>query len=297
MARTRIPKPRLACEITPNGVIAARAKSDGSRLDVHTWRKLERDLVRPSLTPGNIVDPTTLTHTIEGALSAVAGRKRDVIAVLPDAAVRVLLLDFDTLPDKAAEADPIVRFRLRKSVPFDADHAALSFQSYRKDGSVRVLAAVCPREVLTEYESAIRGAGYEPGIVLPSMLAALSAIEAERPTLLVKLDGNYVSIAIAQGNEVVFYRTLDVLPGRSGTDIANEVYPSIVFFEDNYSAKIEHIFLISASNTQDLAQALQEQTGIRAESLESGIDAGESLSGDPLPKSALAGVAGVLTHA
>ncbi len=297
MARTRIPKPRLACEISPNGVIAARAKSDGSRLDVHTWRKLERDLVRPSLTPGNIADPTTLTQTIEGALSAVAGRKRDVIAVLPDAAVRVLLLDFDTLPDKAAEADPIVRFRLRKSVPFDADHAALSFQSYRKDGSVRVLAAVCPREVLTEYESAIRGAGYEPGIVLPSMLAALSAIEAERPTLLVKLDGNYVSIAIAQSNEVVFYRTLDILPGRSGTDIANEVYPSIVFFEDNYSAKIERIFLISSSNTEELAQALHEQTGIRAENLDCGIDAGESLSGDSLPKSALAGVAGVLTHA
>src|SRR5690348_3686942 len=137
MARSRIPKPRLACEITPQGVIAARAKSDGSRLDVHTWRKLERDLVRPSLSPGNIADPTTLTQTIESALSAVGGRKRDVIAVLPDGAIRVLLLDFDTLPDKPAEADPIVRFRLRKSVPFDADHAALSFQSYRKEGRDR----------------------------------------------------------------------------------------------------------------------------------------------------------------
>src|SRR5690348_14463523 len=117
MATARIPKPRLACEITPNGVVAARAKSDGSRLDVHTWRKLERDLVRPSLNPGNIADPTTLAHTVESALSAVAGRKRDVVAVLPDAAIRVLLLDFDSLPEKTSEADPIVRFRLRKSVP------------------------------------------------------------------------------------------------------------------------------------------------------------------------------------
>ncbi len=296
MARIRIPKPRLACEITPQGVIAARAKSDGSRLDVHTWRKLERDLVRPSLTPGNIADPTTLMQAIESALSAVGGRKRDVIAVLPDGAVRVLLLDFDTLSEKPAEADPIIRFRLRKSVPFDADHAALSFQSYRKDGIVKVLAAVCPREVLNEYESVIRGAGYEPGVVLPSTLAALSAVEAARPTLLVKLDGNYVSIAIAQGNEVIFYRSLDVLPGRSGTDIANEVYPSIVFFEDNYSAKIERIFLFSSVNSDELAQALQEQTGLRPESLDSGIDVGESLSGDGIPKSTLAGIAGVLTR-
>lgn len=296
MARNRIPKPRLACEITAQGVMAARAKSDGSRLDVHTWRKLERDLVRPSLTPGNIADPAALTQTIESALSAVGGRKRDLVAVLPDAAIRVLLLDFDSLPEKAAEADPIIRFRLRKSVPFDADHAALSFQSYRKDAAVKVLAAVCPREVLNEYESVIRGAGYEPGVVLPSTLAALSAIEAQRPTLLVKLDANYISIAIAQGNEIIFYRTLDVPPSRSGTDIANEVYPSIVFFEDNYSARIEHIFLISSSLGEELAQALQEQTGMRPESLDSGIDVGESLSGDGIPKSALAGIAGVLTR-
>ena len=296
MARNRIPKPRLACEITPQGVIAARAKSDGSRLDVHTWRKLERDLVRPSLSPGNIADPASLIQTIESALSAVGGRKRDVVVVLPDAAIRVLLLDFDTLPEKTAEAEPILRFRLRKSVPFDADHAALSFQSYRKDGTVKVLAAVCPREVLNEYESVIRGAGYEPGVVLPSTLAALSAIEAERPTLLVKVDGNYISVAIAQGNEVIFYRALDALPNRTGTEIANEVYPSIVFFEDNYSAKIERIFLISSSLGEELAQALQEQTGIRPESLDSGIDAGESLSGDGIPKSALAGIAGVLTR-
>src|SRR5689334_7056662 len=110
MARTGIPKPRLACEITPHGVIAARAKSVGSRLDAHTWRKLERDLVRPGLTPGNIADPTTLTQAIESALSAVAGRKRDVVAILPDGAIRVLLLDFDALPEKLIEADPIVRF-------------------------------------------------------------------------------------------------------------------------------------------------------------------------------------------
>src|SRR6185437_17002276 len=142
MARNRIPKPRLACEITAQGVIAARAKSDGSRLDVHTWRKLERDLVRPSLAPGNIADPGTLTQTIESALSAVGGRKRDVVAVLPDAAIRVLLLDFDSLPEKVAEAEPIIRFRLRKSVPFDADHAALSFQSYRKEQGEGCLAAV-----------------------------------------------------------------------------------------------------------------------------------------------------------
>jgi type IV pilus assembly protein PilM len=294
MATLKEAKPRLACEVTPQNIIAARAKSDGSGLDVHTSRRIDAGWVRPSLSAGNITNSAALSHSIEGALSAVGGRKRDVIALLPDACVRVLLMDFDTLPEKTVDAEPIVRFRLRKSVPFDADQAALSFQTYRKPGTVKVLAAVTPREVLNEYEELFRSAGYEPGFVLPSTLAVLNAVQADRPTLVVKGDGTFVSVAIADKNEVVFYRMLDVVAHRTGASIADEVYPSIVFFEDNYSAKIERILLTTAENLSELKTALQEQTGVQAESFESMGNFGENLSGDGLSPSALAGVAGAL---
>lgn len=296
MAIVREPKPRLACEITSQNIIAARGNRDGSGLEVHTVRRLEQSLVHPSLAAGNISNPSTLAQAIAGALSAVGGRKRDVVAIVPDPTVRVLLMDFDTLPDKTAEAEPIIRFRLRKSVPFDAEQAAVSFQTYRKGETIKVLAAVTPREIREEYENAFRSAGYEPGYLLPSTLAALQAMEADRPTLLVKIDGNFISVAIADHNELVFYRMLDFVPNRTGTTIADEVYPSIVFFEDNYSAKIERILLASSGTVDELGQALQEQTGIRPEMLASDAYVGESLSGDALPVSALAGVAGVLTH-
>ena len=296
MALKPDPKPRLACEITSQNIIAARARSNAGGLDVHTVRRLDPDLVRPSLAAGNIANASELAQSLAGALSAVGGRKKDVIAIVPDAAVRVLLMDFDTLPEKPAEAEPIVRFRLRKSVPFDAEQAALSFQSYRKGETVKVLAAVTPREVREEYESAFRTAGYEPGFLIPSTLAALHGMEANRPTLLVKIDGNFISVAIGDQNELVFHRMLDVVPNRSGATIADEVYPSIVFFEDNYSAKIERILLASSSNVEELKQALQEQTGVRPEILDGGAYVGESLSGDGLPVSSLAGVVGVLTH-
>ena len=48
--------------------------------------------------------------------------------MVPDAAVRVLMLDFDSLPAKVQEAMPIVRFRLRKLMPFEVDDAAVSYQ-------------------------------------------------------------------------------------------------------------------------------------------------------------------------
>lgn len=296
MQSSKQAKPRLACEIATQNLIAARGKSDGSSLEMHTISQLDKDMVRPSLSAGNITNASALGDTIASALAAVGGRKRDVVAVIPDAAVRVLLLDFDTLPEKAEEAEPIIRFRLRKSVPFDADQAALSFQSYRKSNGVKVLAAVTPREILQEYEAVFHTAGYEPGYVLPSTLATLNGVEADRPTLLVKADGNFISVAIADQNELIFYRMLDVVAGRTGATIADEVYPSIVFFEDNYSAKIERILLSSVSDIRELKAALQEQTGVRPDTLDPGVYAGESLAGNGLPASALAGVAGVLTR-
>src|SRR5262249_15798993 len=43
----KIPRPRLACEITPEGVIAARASEKSSRLEVFTGRRLNEGVVAP----------------------------------------------------------------------------------------------------------------------------------------------------------------------------------------------------------------------------------------------------------
>ncbi len=65
---------------------------------------------------------------LDGVVSRTGERGRDVTVVVPDGAARVLLLDFDQLPGKLAEALPVVRFRLKKLLPFDADDAAVSYQ-------------------------------------------------------------------------------------------------------------------------------------------------------------------------
>ncbi len=290
-------KPRLACEITPGKIIAARANAAGTGLDLYTARRLKDNALAPSLSGNNVVDAGAVQEAIGGAMSAVAGRLRDVITIIPDAAVRVLLLDFDALPEKYADAAPLVRFRIRKSLPFDADSAALSFQSRRENGSVKVLAAVTPLDVLAGYESAVRAAGFLPSVVLPSTLAMLAPIVADTPTLVVNVEGTILTMVILRSNEVLLYRTLD-LPrpaSISGTEIADSVYPSMVFFEDTYSAKVQRIVL-AGSELRDIASAMHAQSGIQPEELRANAAMGESLSGESLAPSSLAGIEGVLVH-
>ena len=94
-----------------------------------------------------------------------------------------MLLDFETFPPKPDEAEAVVRFRLKKSLPFDPDEARVSYHAQTTGKGVQVVAAVVLKNVLEEYESAFRDAGYIPGVVMPSMLAAIGAADAERPTL------------------------------------------------------------------------------------------------------------------
>src|ERR1043165_6708540 len=188
-------KPRIACELTPDRVIAARGGVSGT-VDVVFARSLPMGSLAPALGTPNLANNGVVRDAVSDALSAVGPRSREIIAVIPDAAVRIVLLDFEELPDRRQDADAVVHFRLKKSLPFDVDQAALSYDVHRANGAIKVIAAVAPSTVLAEYESIFRDAGYSPGVVLPSMLAALGTVEASQPTLILKVDVNSTSVAI-----------------------------------------------------------------------------------------------------
>jgi len=80
----------------------------------------------------------------------------------------------------------VVRFRLKKSLPFDVDKAKVSYHAQISGGNVRVIAAVALSSVIEDYEAAFREAGYSPGVVMPSMLAALGAAASTGPTLVIQ---------------------------------------------------------------------------------------------------------------
>jgi type IV pilus assembly protein PilM len=289
-------RPTLACEIGADRVIAARATKNASSLEMYTSRRLATGAVSPSLASPNVLQGEALRQAITSALGTVASNTKDVIAVLPDAAVRVMLLEFDSLPEKHEEVEAIIRFRVKKSLPFDVDHAALSYQRNGGNGTVKVIAALAPAGVMAEYEAAFRDCGYAPGVVLPSTLATLGMVAAEKPTVVVKVDVNTTSVAIVDKESLILLRMIDH-PGRpdvSAQELAENIHPSMVFFEDTYGSHIEQVLVTGLADVSRLGAALQSEIGVPVSELSgSGVATGESL-GDALPPAMLTGVAGAL---
>src|SRR5258707_2936926 len=70
--------------------------------------------------------------------------------------------------------------------------------STEKD-SVKLLAVAIPKVVLEEYESAVLAAGYLPGAVLPSTLAALAGVDqAEGAVVVVDAGLGAVTAAVVE---------------------------------------------------------------------------------------------------
>src|ERR1700761_3942834 len=315
-------RPRLACEIAPEGVSAARAATAEGPLDSVARVPLAPGAVQPSHKPGNLVDRVAVIAAMRRALESIDvrpnNRGAELTIILPDAAVRVLLLDFDALPTKLTEAFPIVRFRLKKLVPFEVDDAMISFQVMSSArNNVRVLAVAMPRDILAEYETAVREAGFEPGAVLPSTLAALAGLSAPEPSLVVNASHAGITTAITREGVLLLHRSVDLQPQATGIDltipaqlqqispddlayeIAQAVSVAVAYFEDPLSRPPSTI-LAAGALTADLLRHLLTGNGYSEadavhirELLDTSVFSAGAVTGN-IPRGSLAGVAGAL---
>jgi hypothetical protein len=131
--------------------------------------------------------------------------------------------------------------------------------------------------------------------VLPSMLAALGSADAKRPTLVVKVDAHTTSLAILNQDQLQLFRTLENPRGVTitGEQLAEEVYPSVVFFQDTYHLNIERIYVAGLPDSASAAAALRAQSDAEVTELVASSQLGAS-SGGAVPRWRMAGVVGAL---
>lgn len=300
-------RPPAAVELSPEGVLAAalpaaRARRGASKADqgfVYAFAPLAPGALVPSLDEPdkpNLRAPEAVAAAIRDALSQVAPRSRAVTLVLPDTLVRVFVLDFDSMPAKASEAVSVVRFRLRKMVPFDVEPAGVSYQVLAQNESeCRVLAAVVPGPILAEYETAVRDAGYEPGAVISSSLAALEAADATEGVLAANLSARSITTAVTSGQDLLLYRTLDLPPDPAScaAEIARAIAVAAAYFEDKLGAPARKLYYAGIWSPGEFA-AFIDNAEIQVVAWSERPEEGALTA---LPQTSFAGVTGALAGA
>jgi len=178
-------------------------------------------------------------------------------------------------------------------VPFDVEHAGLSYQVLSSSSpEVRVLAAILPGPVLAEYESAVRAAGCEPGAVLPSTLAAQELVDIFEASLVANLSSASLTTSIANGQDLLLYRTLDLPaePEHRRDEVQRGIAVAAAYFEDKLGFKPTRLHFSAGRETDEFSQWL-DNPALSLVNLSSSPATGATTS---LGHASLAGVAGAL---
>jgi type IV pilus assembly protein PilM len=238
------PHPPLAIEIDLGRVAGARWTRSGG-LDSYAVENLPPAALVPSAVETNIANPAALKTAIAGVCSRLRAREESVALILPDPVIRVFVQHFEDFPRSREEAEPMLRWKLKKSVPFEVDETLVSYmrQTPRETG-VDVVTALARLRIVREYESLIEAAGLHPGVVLSSSLAAIALVDDLRPTLLARISGLSLTTAIVREGVLCGYRCTE-LPAQ-GADLTphmllEDIFPVAAYYQDTWQEGIQSV--------------------------------------------------------
>ncbi len=217
---------------------------------------MERALTASPAAP-NLLKPQLYREALARSVPVV--KRNSAALVIPDYAVRMAILDFEQFPNGDEERLALLRFRMRKTVPFHIEEAKLSYSvQIQQPGHVEVLAVVIAKPILEEYESIFTSAGYRVGLVTPSCLATLRLCTSadQGLTLLAKMAGSTLSVLLLDGGVVRLIRCLDLAgseesPGDEEPSVGPVLQQTVAYAEDQISQPVTRLFLCGFGNEMD----------------------------------------------
>ena len=255
----RDPPPEFAFEISANGIAMSRTRPPASVQHA----SLPPGTVVPSPAMENITDMTAFTAAVNKLVPA--GGRRTAALILPDNAMRLAVLDFESIPEKEEEKMALVRFRLRKTVPFDVDSAAVS---YCVQPGNKILVAVAPAEVIAQYEAPFVAAGLQPGVVTPAALALLELLPPAGSYLVAHRNSGALAVLVIGNGVLTLARSLELSNDAADPidEIVSDLYATRVYVEDQAGARPDRLYLAGFGREADrVAVRLSSELDVEVE--------------------------------
>jgi type IV pilus assembly protein PilM len=251
--------PTVACEISRQALSLVRLDSKQSNvIERFAVIPLSQGLIVPSLTKPNIASIPDFVTAMKSAISKAEAKSMKMSLAIPDASAKSAIHILDTLPSNENERQQLLKWKLKKAVPFNVEEAYLSYWEKRAVDGKHVLLTVCIcREVLNQYEEAFQRMGIQMGYITLSSFAAfefLARLDPEavqKSVLLLRIGATDTSSLIMQEGRVSFFRHSERNVDEENTsaamaskptqsqyqEIYDELYPCVIYYQDKLSSR------------------------------------------------------------
>jgi hypothetical protein len=245
--------PLWACEFTTTQVIVAGVDRKRSQIQGRSALDLAGGM--------DVPNSDQASEVVGRVLSAAGFRGSDIAVVIPDDAARIAFITTDTLPKTPQEQQTFLRWKLKKTVPFDVDTAQIAFRVLRanKPSGYELVVALAPRSIIEGYENLMEKLDIQAGFILPSTLAAATLMASpEQDSLLVKIAPDCVTTTVFQNKQMTFYRRVAEL------GLYESVYPTILYYQDKLGGSTFPQMVVCGHDgvPSGAVQELSERVGI-----------------------------------
>jgi len=238
--------PSVALELQPGFVAGARLNAAKRHVERAAVRQLEIGALAPSPSRSNLNSEAAVKEAIGGVAVSVGNGSDRLGLLIPDLAVRVALLIFESLPSNRREEEALVRWRMKEFLPFAPEEARVSYQILaRQPNGTEVLGMAIRGSVLAEYEAALDGINGGPALVLPATGALLPLLpEDSAPQLLLHASPGSLTAVLVAANRVRFWRTreLEGEPERAGEELTREAARALATCQDQFGLQVQRLW-------------------------------------------------------
>jgi type IV pilus assembly protein PilM len=229
-------------------------------------------VVVPGLAYPNIRDVDAVVGAVGRAFDRAGGRPSRVGLVIPDAASRVSIIRFDSVPDRQQELDELIRWQVRKGSPFRMEDAQFSYVPGAPVGTAgrEFVVLLVRRDVVEEYESVCTRLGIHAGLVdiasFNVINAALAAGSEADDWLLVQVTPEDTTLAILRAGNLIFFRNR---PAAEGS-LEDLVHQTAMYYEDRLGGQRLGRVIVAGGTTAgaEIRGALEARLGVRVETID-----------------------------
>ncbi len=269
----------IGVEINPAGVAFALlgGSTAAPRLERIAFAPLTPGCLRVSLREANILEPQSFIDTVRNAHNLLLHSGTRLSVTLPDTVGRIMMLDVEGRFKSRTEGLDVIRWKLKKNLPFDIADTHLDYQqlSVRENGDMALLVALVSRSVISQYEELLMAAGFSPARIDFNSFNLYRTFEnrlapQDDVTLITFYDSTLSIMVFADG--VLEFQRVKELPGSSGVDsrVYMEINSSLKVYRDRFAERaIKNISCIAPPDVaREFCGMVAEATGFEPALLE-----------------------------
>lgn len=217
----------------------------------------------PAAVTPHLEDPAALAEALN-KVRREAGSLDRVALLLPDSWFRLNLIELTQLPDRKQEADEVVRWTLKKSLPIAPELLRMAWIVVGKhDEKRRLLVVSAVEKSLATIEQTFRETGIDVIVVEPLGLNLWNALSGGETgpgeRLLVHVAQGEFTTALFRGEEPVFLRSRNLHGDRS---VSQEIRLSASYLRENLQpSRIEACWLADPNGDPEVVRSVSEHFG------------------------------------